>query len=268
MLQLVLKIGKNKERQRWNSNRSTITHSRCAMNNIHIKPTRKSFQDLEGKKFNRLLVKQYLGKRKTEQLWLCYCECGKETIANSCSIKGGHTKSCGCLMKEVSKRIGINNRKHGAWAKDKTNFPEWSSWQKMKSRCYNPNNNRYGHYGKRGIKVCERWLNSFENFVADMGKRPSEKHSLDRIDVNGNYEPNNCRWADDDTQANNKRTNIVIGYKGVSKTATQWAKEYNMGLYTLLNRVRNGWDIDRALNQPVQGKTDPQDLAKWKRLVK
>ena len=222
------------------------------MTTEYIKPIHPLFQDLEGKKFHRLTVNSYQGKLNKSQLWLCTCECGNKTLANTNNLNKGHTKSCGCLARELTK---VRNRKHGAWSTDRKNFFEYEAWQKMKGRCYNPNNNRYKYYGARGIKVCERWRNSFENFLADMGEKPNKEYSLDRIDVNGEYSPENCRWADRVTQANNKRTNIRLEYKGVTKSVNQWAEEYNIGRSTLLYRIKLGWSIEKALTKPIQKQT-------------
>lgn len=129
------------------------------------------------------------------------CDCGNKTIVSTGNLKNGTTKSCGCYQREYQAKRGRKNfYKHGL-----SNHPLYPTWSTMKSRCYNKNNISYKNYGARGIKVCDRWLNSFENFLKDMGEKPSDKHSLDRIDINGDYEPSNCRWATPEEQAINKR---------------------------------------------------------------
>jgi hypothetical protein len=126
----------------------------------------------------------------------------------------------------------------------------------MKARCYRKQSKDYKDYGGRGIKVCDRWLgdSGFENFFEDMGRRPSSDHSLDRIDVNGNYCLENCRWATISEQANNKRNNRNITYKGKTQNITQWGLEVGISETTLRYRLDRGWDIERAFTEPLNNK--------------
>lgn len=169
--------------------------------------------DLEGKKFGRLTVLKFDSVRNTNSYFHCICECGNQIVVAGCSLKQGQTKSCGCLHKEKTSKA---NSKHGHTS-NYSRSPEYRSWRSMITRCEVPNLNCFENYGGRGIKVCDRWRHSFENFLEDMGKRPSLSYTLDRIDVNGNYEPSNCRWADNYQQAINKRLpkNNKTGVKGV-----------------------------------------------------
>ncbi len=122
----------------------------------------------------------------------------------------------------------------------------------MKDRCLDPNLKNYKDYGGRGITICNRWLCSFENFFSDMGKKTSPKHSLDRIDNDGNYEPSNCRWATKQQQQLNKRTNRILVVNGVSKIIPEWNKEKGFGRMTIRNRIKLGWTHEQCVNTPVK----------------
>jgi hypothetical protein len=156
------------------------------------------FINLSGQKFNRLTVLYRVensGQNRVQ--FLCRCDCGKEVVAISENLKNGNTKSCGCLNTETRSKL---NRRHGLGKP-----PEYNSWRAMKARCYRPKNNRYQHYGGRGIKVCDRWINSFENFYKDMGRKPGPAYTIDRKNVDGSYEPDNCKWATKTEQRLNVR---------------------------------------------------------------
>ena len=157
-----------------------------------------ALKDLSGRNFRRLNVLARAGSSKDGQAtWICLCRCGRNTVVTGSNLRSGHTTSCGCRMKEL---LLATRRIHGG-----VGTPTYSSWQAMISRCREPKNNRYHLYGGRGIKVCEQWL-KFANFRADMGERPEGK-TLDRINVDGHYEPGNCRWATPKEQANSRRPN-------------------------------------------------------------
>ena len=132
--------------------------------------------------------------------------------------------------------------------------PEYHSWEHMKQRCFNPNYKHYSNWGGRGITVCDRWKNSFENFLADMGSRPTSKHSIDRIGNNGDYRPDNCRWATKVEQANNKRSNRLITIACVTLTITQWTKEMGFSESVIYNRLKDGWSEFDAVMTPVRYK--------------
>ena len=204
-------------------------------------------------KFNRLTVKKYYGKNKYgNKLWLCECECGsgKEVIATTNSLRSNNTKSCGCLQKEAvikhNKKLSTHN---------KTNTRLFNIWRGMKLRCYNTKSKDYKNYGEIGITICEEWLNDFSEFYDwAINNDYSDELSIDRINVFGNYEPENCRWSTDKVQFNNKRTNKYITINGVTKTVSEWAEEYNIGSKTLLYRINNKWETDKLFIIPDKGR--------------
>lgn len=162
--------------------------------------------DVMHKKFNRALViadapKSANGRRRVT----CLCDCGTVFVCDPRLLMCGKTNSCGCYHKDVVSNVAIMQGTHFM-----ARTPEYNSWSKMKSRCYNKNNKKYHCYGGRGIAVCDEWINSFENFLRDMGIKPFEDSSIERIDVNGNYEPSNCRWAGMAEQSRNKRNTIRV----------------------------------------------------------
>jgi hypothetical protein len=196
-------------------------------------------QDIIGNRYGRLTVIEHLGVRgRRVHYWKCQCDCGKNVESSGDNLKEGNCKSCGCISKECDW-----NKTHSM-----SNTSEYKIWNSMKMRCINSNSESYSYYGGRGIKVCDRWINSFENFYEDMGKRP-EGMSIDRIDVNGDYCPENCRWATMEEQSRNKRDNIHIEYKGQTKILTDWAKEINISVQTLYARLtKYGYSVEEALN--------------------
>lgn len=154
--------------------------------------------------------------------WACTCACGAAAIVSEALLRNGMTQSCGCLRAEGIRR---SRKTRDDCIHGMSKSREYRIWLAMKTRCYNPNDARYWNYGRRGIKVCDAWRSSFSAFYKDMGRCPSPKHSLDRIDVDGNYEPDNCRWATTAVQARNKRRKVPTEYDGeipVAKHARAW----------------------------------------------
>lgn len=203
-----------------------------------------SRDDLTGRVFGRLTVEGYShthtqrsGKRAA--VWSCRCECGGTASVMTSNLKKGNTRSCGCLHKQQMTLHG------------KSSTRLYRVWQSMLQRCSNPNASRYAEYGGRGIKVCHRWQ-KFENFLADVGERP-EGTSLDRINVNGDYEPGNVRWATIAEQARNKRANVMIEWGGRRMIQTDWAKELGIKDQTLIKRLKM-WPLEKAMTTPRQGK--------------
>lgn len=209
-------------------------------------------KDLAGERSGRLVVLGYVGNNPHQQtLWLCRCDCGSYVTLSTVSLNPNRpTLSCGCLANELT-----SNRKkvHGF---TKSN-PEYRAWCAMRTRCNNPNTSQYRDYGGRGIKVCDRW-SDFLVFLADMGPKPTPDHSLDRIDVNGDYCPENCRWATRLQQNNNARSNWNITFQGETMTISQWSKRVGINEGTLYNRIAiRHLPAEIALTMPVNRKAVP-----------
>ena len=176
--------------------------------------------------------------------WVCQCTCGKMTLVITQHLVSGNTKSCGCRRVKTTREQGFKNKTHGMTA-----TPEYKAWQSMKDRCYNPDNENFHNYGGRGIIVWEEWF-YFDRFFKDMGHRPGQGYSLERNDVNGNYEPGNCRWATAVEQSNNKRCNQFYTFNGKTSTVAQIAREVGLNPASIWTRLNRGLTIEEA----VQGR--------------
>ena len=201
-------------------------------------------RNLSGQRFGRLLVIGLVGKTDAQKcVWLCQCDCGVETEVVAASLKNGVTKSCGCLDRE------LKLKKLSTPTPQKLFRSEYSSWSSMITRCTNENRACYKRYGGRGITVCDRWRD-FKKFMEDMGPKPSPSHSIDRIDNNGNYCPENCRWATNKVQANNSTKCKMITYLGKTQSIMLWCEELNLKYTTTVARLSRGMSVQAAFTSP------------------
>lgn len=197
--------------------------------------------NLENQRFGMLeVISRANNSKNGKAVWNCRCDCGNYSTPRGESLRRGHATSCGCVR---GAKLVKHNTTHGL-----TNSKEYSVWSNMKNRCTSLSSPYYKYYGGKGVKICSRWMESFENFYNDMGKCPDDKYSIDRIDVNGDYEPSNCRWSDFKEQANNKTSNSNIEYNGVTKNKKQWAEYLGVNyksFWTILKSTNN--DIHAAI---------------------
>ncbi len=208
-----------------------------------------------GKKFHRWTIidtadDKYIGKdNKRIRMYLCKCDCGTVRPVSFSSLNNGKSQSCGCLRLERLHPVLIErNTTHG---ESKTRLNR--IWHKMRERCYDPNNNRYDSYGGRGICVCDEWLHDYVAFSQwAKANGYADNLSIDRIDVNGNYCPENCRWVDSVAQANNCRTNRNITFNGETHTMKEWSRITGINYAALQARLNKGWSEERALTTPVR----------------
>lgn len=210
----------------------------------------KKVRDLTGQKLGKLTVLRLADDYvKGRARWVCQCECENIITVFSSNLTRRHTTSCGCHKKANYKTM---NLKHGATAGgEKSRYPSsYKIWCNIRQRCYDQGCPAYKYYGGRGIVMCERWLD-YANFVADMGEPPPQR-SLDRIDNDGPYSPNNCRWATRTEQARNKRSAHLISFHGETRSLVEWAEYLGVSRNKLHNRIFRGWDIERALTQPYR----------------
>ena len=199
-------------------------------------------KDLTGQRFGRLQAVEFSHLHRHNAYWICVCDCGTSKAIIGFSLTNGTIKSCGCIRKEHN-ALG-RNFKHGM-SKSLT----YKTYHGMIKRCENVNNKDYPDYGGRGITVCKRWKDSFENFLADMGERPKGM-SLGRIDNNGGYNPVNCSWQTSLEQANNSRSNIRITINNITKTVSEWSKIVGISAKTIYTRLYGGWDPEEAVITP------------------
>lgn len=200
--------------------------------------------DLSGKKFSRWLVQH---RSPRAEYWFCICDCGTVKAVRGANLKNGNSKSCGCYSREIAAAAKF---KHGMAAGGRQT-PEYATWARMKDRCENPNATGFERYGGRGISVCDEWRNDFCAFLRDMGKKPSSRHSIDRIDVNGDYTPGNCRWATPRQQSRNKSDTRMVMYGGSLIPLIDAAALAGIGYRTINSRMQKGWTAERAVTEPL-----------------
>lgn len=206
-------------------------------------------KDITGQKFNRLTVLEFAGYKEMKSgrrtLWKCQCDCGNIVYATGNALQRNNTKSCGCLKLEAVKQNWIKNTRHGM-----SHSRLYDIWHGIKFRCMNEKSYEYDTYGGRGITICDEWKNDFSKFMEwALSNGYSDDLSIDRIDVNGNYCPENCRWATLSEQARNKRDSRYLTAFGKTQTLADWADEYNMIPETISYRLSHGYTLERALTE-------------------
>lgn len=208
--------------------------------------------DLTGQKFGKLLVVRRSEKRTKamKAMFDCVCDCGNQKTVTGRNLVSGASQSCGC---GVAKSAVERFTKHG-----RTKHPMYSRYNSMMARCYDEKNWEYANYGGRGITVCDRWVDSIDNFIADMGEPPTKEHSIDRVDNDKGYSPENCRWATKKQQSENRRVTYMFTMNGVTKSAADWSRDLGMTKKGVLFRIASGWSLEAALTTPKtpKGKYD------------
>jgi len=193
---------------------------------------------LVGQRFGRLVVEAYAGSTHSGSRWRCLCDCGNYTETYGFALRDGTTQSCGCLSLQ---RLAEGRTTHGA-----SHTAEYAVWEGMIQRCTNKNSANYKNYGAKGVRVSQRWR-KFENFLADMGKRPSPKHMLERKNGKAGYNKFNCVWATRDVQNNNTSRNRYLTHNGQRQTVAEWAKSVGLNYNTLTKRLLLGWPLKKAI---------------------
>jgi len=213
------------------------------------------FIDLTGKRFEKLLVIERLpNTEKGRAVWFCMCDCGNMKKVSSRNLKQGYVRSCGCLFNIGGTTHGLSTSK----------CPEYEAWRSMKRRCAENNKKSYNDYFARGIKVCDEWYNDFMAFYKYMGKRPSDNHSLDRIDNNGNYEVGNVRWATTKTQSRNKRANISFMYNEENTILKDMATELCISAGSIMFHLKKGRTIEQIVAHYKYKKDNNLTYLKWR----
>ncbi len=207
-----------------------------------------NFKNIAGEQFGRYTAIEFIGRipNRVGSFWRCLCQCGEVRLVTGSGLRNKTQTSCGCLADELA---GNRFRTHGL-----SKTKGYRVWCSMRNRCTNPNNKYFPLYGGRGITVCQRWTESYENFLADMGLAPP-KSSLDRIDNDGPYSPENCRWTTRSVQTRNTRKNRLLTHNGVTQCVAAWAESTGLKHSTICARLDDhGWTVERTLSTPLRGR--------------
>lgn len=196
-----------------------------------------------GDKYGRLTVVAEVEGSSYSRRILCKCDCGKNKIVDLVKLLNGNTKSCGCLKKEL--RIKQNTT-HGL-----TNHPLYTVWNSMKGRCMNPKDPSYRNYGARGISICDEWLDFRCFYEWAMASGYTKGLTIERINNDGDYCPENCCWIPREEQSANRRMNRFLTFAGQTKTMSQWAKEFGLKRETIRDRIKRGWSVEKAITTPI-----------------
>lgn len=200
--------------------------------------------DITGQRFNYFVAVERVGIGSRGAIWKCQCDCGVIKEVNYADIARGHVSSCGCMTNKLKSEKA---KTHGL-----SKTPTYQIWLGIIKRCEDEGCANYHLYGGRGIQMCRRWREDYLAFLEDMGERPSDNLSIDRIDNNGNYAPGNCRWATDTEQVNNTRRNNRLTLNGVTQNLGQWAKQTGLPRDAIFMRIKRGWSVEKALTTPLR----------------
>ena len=206
--------------------------------------TNPQYVDISGLRFGRWTVVEKAGKTKdNHQMWLCRCDCGVTRDVTGKDLRVGKSRSCGCISKEIFQDVVSTHNLHS--------HPLYVVWSDIKSRCYNKNNPSFRNYGARGIEMDRSWINDPQVFIEwCLGNGYKDGLEIDRIDNDGDYSPDNCRFVDHKTNSRNKRTNHYVTWNGTTKTVVEWSIETGINEATIRNRLKRGWDVEKALTTP------------------
>lgn len=212
------------------------------------------FIDLSGSEFHRLTAVAPCGRANKQVVWFCKCKCGRIVQVRSSSLRNGTTKSCGCLRVD---RLAENRYRLGSLSHGLSKQVEYRLYFSMRARCERKTERNYKYYGGRGIRVCNRWRHGengktgFECFFADMGQRPTPGHSIERLDNDGNYSPDNCAWRTQQDQCRNTRRNHYLTFRGTTLCLQAWSERIGVGAPTIRRRLKLGWSVAKALTTKV-----------------